>query len=160
MHEQKLYFEIPHPRLKVPLVERMRKRTSLLWLNVYSTLTRWFSDIWCMKTTLAKVTVLVPLGTLSIWCGFKLRIIVEDIIDDMKMVIFHWPFTLLWHSDFLRFDDWKKPLAKVAVLVPLGALFAPGAPVPNLTNLDRFGPVSKCISAYYNNVWAFSGQKC
>ena len=61
---------------------------------------------------------------------------------------------------FLRFDDWKNPLAKVAVSVPLGALCGPGAPIPNLTNLDRFGSVSKCISAYYISVWAFSGQKC
>ena len=41
---------------------------------------------------------------------------------------------------FLRFDAWKNPLAKVAVLLPLGALCGPGAQIPNLTNLDRFGP--------------------
>ena len=72
-----------------------------------------YNNVWALEVTFL------------IRCGFKLRIIVEDIIDDMKMVIFHWPFTLLWRSDFLRFDDWKNPLAKVTVLVRLGTLLVP-----------------------------------
>ena len=37
-----------------------------------------------------------------------------------------------FNTDFLRFDGRKKPLAKVVDLVPLGALFGPGAPNPDL----------------------------
>ena len=50
----------------------------------------------------------------------------------------------------------EKHVAKVTVSLPLGALCGPGAPIPNFLMLDRFGEVSKCISAYYSNVLAFS----
>ena len=118
-------------------------------------------DVWLGKVWNVMEAPWTPKGMIQLQKILKLyEASVEDILDDMEMFIFDWPSTLLWYSDFLRFDDWKNPLAKVAVSLHLGALCGPGAQIPNLTNLDRFGLVSKCISAYYNNVWAISGQKC
>ena len=118
-------------------------------------------NVWLGKVWNVMEAPWTPKGMIQLQKILKLyEASVEDILDDMEMFIFDWPSTLLWYSDFLRFDDWKNPLAKMTVLVPLGALLVSERRFPNLTNLDRFGPVSKCISAYYSNVLTLSDQNC
>ena len=67
-------------------------------------------DVWLGKVWNVMEAPWTPKGMIQLQKILKLyEASVEDILDDMEMFIFDWPSTLLWYSDFLRFDDWKNP---------------------------------------------------